>query len=358
MSAQRTALIVAGGTGGHIMPGLAVADVLVSRGWRVKWMGHPEKMEGRLVPAHGIEMAPLRFSGVRGKGPITLLKLPFLLLGAFGQAWKQLAGVRPDVILGMGGYVAFPAGVMGVLRGVPLVLHEQNAVAGMTNRGLAMIASRRLSGFPGVLRGADVVGNPVRNDLADMPLPATRYAGREGPLRLLVVGGSLGAQALNTTVPQALAKLPAGARPVVVHQAGEQHIQALREAYASAGVEADCRPFIDDMATELGQADLLICRAGAMTVAEVAAVGVAALFIPFPHAVDDHQTANARHLSESDAAWVRQQSELSADWLATWLGDRQRAELQAVAERARAHALPDAAARIADVCEQAARYPS
>ncbi len=355
---QRTALIVAGGTGGHIMPGLAVADELVSRGWRVKWMGHPEKMEGRLVPAHGIELVPLRFAGVRGKGPLTLVKLPFLLLRAFAQAWEQLAKVKPEVMLGMGGYVAFPAGVIGVLRGVPLVLHEQNAVAGLTNKALSWIATRTLSGFPGVLRNADVPGNPVRNDLAGMVPPAQRYAPRSGPLRVLVIGGSLGAQALNQTVPQALALIDAAQRPLVTHQAGEQHIQALQQAYAQAGVQADCLPFIDDMAQALSQADLLICRAGAMTVAEVAAVGVAALFVPFPHAVDDHQSANARHLSDDQAAWLQQQSDLTPQWLAQWLGERNRAELLATAERAHTHALPNAAADIADVCVAAARYPA
>ncbi|MEI2416915.1 undecaprenyldiphospho-muramoylpentapeptide beta-N-acetylglucosaminyltransferase [Orrella sp. JC864] len=355
---QRTALIVAGGTGGHIMPGLAVADELVSRGWRVKWMGHPEKMEGRLVPAHGIELVPLRFAGVRGKGLATLVKLPWMLLDAFWQAFGQLGKVKPDVMLGMGGYVAFPAGVMGVLRGVPLVLHEQNAVAGLANRALSWIATRRLSGFPGVLRKAAVVGNPVRHDLANMTPPASRYAQRSGPLRVVVVGGSLGAQALNQTVPQALALMPAESRPQVIHQAGEQHIQALRQAYAQAGVQAQCLPFIDDMAGALSQADLLICRAGAMTVAEVAAVGVAALFVPFPHAVDDHQSANARHLSEDQAAWLQPQSALTPQWLAGWLQALDRGTLRRTAERAHTHALPRAAADIADVCETAARYPA
>ncbi len=340
MTAARTILIMAGGTGGHIMPGLAVADVLRARGWRVMWLGNPDKMEGKLVPPRGIELVPLRFQGVRGKGASALLKLPFLLLRAFAQAWSRLADVRPDVVLGMGGYVAFPGGVIAALRGTPLVVHEQNAVAGTANKCLAKMSRRVLSGFPGVLPKGEAMGNPVRADLCALPDPAVRYASRSGPLRLLVVGGSLGAQALNIAVPQALARLPLERRPVVVHPAGEQHLPALQQAYAQAGV--------------MGDADLLICRAGAMTVSEVAAAGVAALFVPLPHAIDDHQTANARFLSDAEAAWLQPQSALTTEWLADWLAQRSRQELQAVAGRARAHAQPEAAAHIADVCEQAA----
>lgn len=350
-----TILIMAGGTGGHIMPGLAVAQVLRERGWRVLWLGNPDKMEGRLVPSHGIELVPMQFQGVRGRGVLALLKLPYLLARAGLQAWQRLSQVRPDVVLGMGGYVAFPGGMVASLRGMPLVVHEQNAVAGTANKWLAKRARRVLSGFPNVLPRAEVLGNPVRQDLAALPEPATRYASRSGPIRILVVGGSLGAQALNTVVPRALALMDPHSRPEVTHQAGAQHVQALRDGYAQAGVQADCRDFIDDMAAAMAQADLLICRAGAMTVAEVAAAGVAALFVPFPHAIDDHQTANARYLSDVQAAWLCPQVELTPDWLADWLGQRTRTELQSVAERARHHARPQAAADIADVCEQAAR---
>ncbi|WP_019936835.1 undecaprenyldiphospho-muramoylpentapeptide beta-N-acetylglucosaminyltransferase [Bordetella sp. FB-8] len=352
---QRTILIMAGGTGGHIMPGLAVAEVLRSRGWRVLWLGNPDKMEGKLVPARGFDLVPLRFAGVRGRGLGVQLRLPLTLVRALGQAWARLSQVRPDVVLGMGGYVAFPGGVAAALRGMPLVVHEQNAVAGTANRWLARLARRVLSGFPDVLPRGEALGNPVRADLCAQPAPAQRYASRTGPLCLLVVGGSLGAQALNDVLPKALAQLPAQSRPMVVHQAGEQHIQALRQAYADAGVQADCRAFIDDMAGAMGQADLLICRSGAMTVAEVAAVGAAALFVPFPHAIDDHQTANARYLSDAQAAWLQPQSSLTPEWLAEWLGRRSRSELQTVAERASARARPQAAIDIADVCEQAAK---
>lgn len=353
-----TILIMAGGTGGHIMPGLAVAEILRERGWQVRWLGNPEKMEGQLVPARGIELAPLFFQGVRGRGVAALLKLPLLLTRAVAQAWRHFSAIRPDVVLGMGGYVAFPGGVVAALRRTPMVVHEQNAVAGTANRWLARLSTRVLSGFPDVLPGAQDVGNPVRADVCRLAEPAQRYAERQGPLRILVVGGSLGAMALNTVVPQALARLPRQDRPQVTHQAGAQHLQALQESYAQAGVQADCVTFINDMAAALGQADLLICRAGAMTVAEVAAAGVAALFVPFPHAIDDHQTANARYLSDAQAAWLQPQSVLSAEWLADWLQQRSRNELQTVAQRARAQARPDAAAHIADVCVAAARRQS
>ncbi|WP_345252159.1 undecaprenyldiphospho-muramoylpentapeptide beta-N-acetylglucosaminyltransferase [Pigmentiphaga soli] len=347
-------MVMAGGTGGHIMPGLAVAGALRARGWNVVWMGHPEGMEARLVPQHGIPLAPVRFSGVRGKGPATLLKLPFTLLRGAGQALKALRAYRPDVVLGMGGYVALPGGLMAALRGIPLVLHEQNSVAGMTNRVLARVASKVLTAFPNALPG-EQTGNPVRPEVAAVADPAQRFAGRSGPLRLLVVGGSLGAQALNEVVPQALALLPAERRPIVVHQAGEKHLEALRAAYAAAGVQGDCRAFIDDMAAAYADADLVICRAGAMTVAEICAAGAAALFVPFPHAVDDHQTTNARYLSDAGAGWLQQQSALDAGWLADWLARRSRDELAATAARARALAHPRATERIADICEAAAR---
>jgi len=357
-AAPPLALIMAGGTGGHIMPGLAVADALLARGWRVQWLGHPERMEGRLVPAHGIALAPLRFSGVRGKGPAALLKLPFLLLAAFARAWRCLGALRPSVVVGMGGYAAFPGGMMAALRGVPLVVHEQNALAGTANRLLARVADRVLAGFPGALPRALEVGNPVRREVCAVAPPAERYAGRGGPLRLLVVGGSLGARALNETVPRALALMPEAARPRVLHQAGEQHIEALRGNYARAGVPAECTAFIRDMAAALAETDVVVCRAGAMTVSEVAAAGAAALFVPFPHAVDDHQTANARFLSDAGAAWLQPQDGLTPAWLAQWLQARSRAELLEVAARARAHARPDAAERIADACEKAAGIQS
>lgn len=347
-----TILIMAGGTGGHIMPGLAVADVLRARGWTVRWLGNPEKMEGQLVPVRGYELAPLYFAGLRGRGLRAKLVAPFLLLRAFMQAWKHFSNIRPSVVLGMGGYVSFPGGLVSALRAKPLVLHEQNAIAGMANRALAKMSTRVLTGFPGALPGAEVVGNPVRQEVVTLEAPTIRYAQRSGPLRVLVVGGSLGATALNELLPYAFAALPKEGRPKVIHQAGAQHIDTLTAAYQHAGAQAECVPFIEDMAHQLGLADLLICRAGAMTVAEVAAAGVAALFIPYPHAVDDHQMANAQFLSSEGAAWVMPQSTLTAPELARWLSERTRQELAEVAQRARQHARPMAAQRIADICEE------
>ncbi len=349
---ERTVLIMAGGTGGHIMPGLAVAREMKRRGWRVVWLGNPDRMEGRLVPAHGIDLLPLEFSGLRGKGLQAMIKLPFALLRASLQAGAALRESRPQVVLGMGGYAAFPGGLMAFLRRVPVVIHEQNAVAGTSNRWLARIARKVLVGFPGALPGAFMVGNPVRAELTALESPSQRYGSRQGALRLLVIGGSLGAQALNETVPAALALLPEAQRPVVIHQAGDKHLDSVRESYARVGVQAQCHAFIDDMAVALGEADFLICRAGAMTVAEVAAVGVAALFIPLPHAIDDHQTANARYLSDCRGGWMQPQADLSPAWLAQWIQERTRPELQHVAQHAQEHARVNAAQEIADACEQ------
>jgi UDP-N-acetylglucosamine--N-acetylmuramyl-(pentapeptide) pyrophosphoryl-undecaprenol N-acetylglucosamine transferase len=354
-SAQPTLMIAAGGTGGHIMPGLAVAEEMRRRGWRVVWLGHPERMEGKLVPAQGIDLEPLRFAGVRGKGLAAWLKLPFALLGAARQAGAALKRARPDAVLGMGGYVAFPAGLMARVKRVPLVVHEQNAVAGSANRWLAKLAQKVLVGCPGALPGALVVGNPVRPAVLQLPGAQERYAAREGVLRLLVLGGSLGARPLNQTVPEALALMPAHSRPHVVHQTGAEHADAVRAHYERLGVQAECHAFIDGIAHALGEADLLVCRAGAMTVAEVAAAGVAALFVPLPHAIDDHQRANARYLTECHGGWLQEQKDLTPRWLADWLAARTRAELSDVAQHAHQHASLQATQHIADACEQAAR---
>lgn len=350
-----TLLVMAGGTGGHIMPGLAVAHEMKQRGWQVIWLGNPERMEGQLVPRHGFELQALRFGGVRGKGLIALIKLPFTLLCACLQANGVFRRVRPDVVLGMGGYVAFPGGLVSAIRRVPLVVHEQNAVAGTANRWLARLAGKVMTGFPGALPGAVMVGNPVRADIARLVPPADRYADREGPLRVLVIGGSLGALILNTIVPEALKQLDPARRPEVRHQSGEQHLGVLQATYKKAGVQAECVAFIDDMAEAFAWADLVICRAGAMTVSEVAAAGVAALFVPLPHAIDDHQTANARYLTDCEGAWLRRQNEFTPEWLAQWIATQDRTALSQVAQHAYKHARPDATAHIADACVQAGR---
>jgi UDP-N-acetylglucosamine--N-acetylmuramyl-(pentapeptide) pyrophosphoryl-undecaprenol N-acetylglucosamine transferase len=348
---KRTLVIMAGGTGGHIMPGLAVADEMTRHGWRVVWMGNPEGMEARLVPEKGYEMAWVRFSALRGKGILRKLLLPFNLLRGFAQAFSHFGRLKPDVVLGMGGFISFPGGMMAVLRGIPLVLHEQNSIAGLANKVLAHIADRVLTGFPDVIPKGQWIGNPVRHDIAVLPAPTFRYNERQGKLRLLVIGGSLGAQALNETVPQALALLSADERPDVVHQAGEKHIEALRAAYAAAEVDANAVAFIEDMAGAYAWADVVICRAGALTIAELAAAGVASILVPFPHAVDDHQTANARFLARAGAAMLLPQSELTPERLAL-LRTLTRGQLLEMAEKARALARPDATTAVAQTCRE------
>ena len=348
---SRTLLIMAGGTGGHVMPGLAVAQEMRRRAWKVVWLGNPQGMEAALVPRHGIAMRPVDFGGLRGKGLATRLALPWNLLRACVQSARALRAEQPSVVLGMGGYVSFPGGLMARLTGRPLVLHEQNSVAGLANRVLARLASRVLVAFPDALRGAQWTGNPVREEILSIAAPAQRFAGRSGPLRLLVVGGSLGAQALNERLPAALALIDPVGRPQVVHQAGRGRAADVVQRYAQAGVTAEVREFIDDMAGELARADLVVCRAGAMTVAELAAVGVASVLVPFPHAVDDHQSGNARFLSERGAAWLLPQDQADPARLAHLLGGLTRARLLEMAELAREAARPDATREVADVCE-------
>ncbi|PLK47178.1 undecaprenyldiphospho-muramoylpentapeptide beta-N-acetylglucosaminyltransferase [Uliginosibacterium sp. TH139] len=343
-------LVMAGGTGGHIYPGIAVAEALRARGWQIAWMGNEDRMEGKLVPQRGYELAWIRFGALRGKGLLAKLLLPLNLLRGFWQALQAIRRVKPDVVLGMGGYVSFPGGMMAALLGKPLVVHEQNSVAGLANRVLASVADRVASGFPDVIRGGHWLGNPVRAEIAAIAEPTLRFSGRTGPLRILVVGGSLGAQALNTVVPQALGLLPPGERPLITHQSGASQIEALRAAYAVAGVEGELLPFIDNMAQRYAEADLVICRSGALTVAELAAAGVASVLVPFPHAVDDHQTGNARFLSERDAAILMPQSELTAQGLAGWLARVSRERLLEMARAARSCARPQAAAEVAELC--------
>ena len=348
----RCALVMAGGTGGHIFPGLAVAEALREAGWRVHWLGAPGSMESELVPPRGFAFEAVQFGGVRGKGLTTLALLPLRLLRAFWQSLQVVRRVQPDVVLGLGGYITFPGGMMGVLLGKPLVLHEQNSVAGLANKVLAQVADRVFTAFPAALRSAQWVGNPLRQTFTAQPSPAERFAGRTGPLKLLVMGGSLGAKALNDIVPQALALMPAEQRPQVTHQSGARQIDALRENYAKAGVEATLTPFIEDTAAAMAEADLVICRAGASTVTELAAVGVTALFVPFPFAVDDHQTTNARFLVDAGGGWLVPQSELSAEGLATRLKNLTRADLLACAEKAHMQKKTNATREVVMACEE------
>ena len=349
----RTALVMAGGTGGHIFPGLAVAEVLRSQGWHVHWLGAPApSMESQLVPAKGFAFEAVRFGGVRGKGLLTLALLPMRLLQAFWQSLQVIRRLRPDVLVGLGGYITFPGGMMGVLMGKPLVLHEQNSVAGMANKVLAHVADRVLCTFPKVLPKAQWVGNPMRDGFLNQPPPEARFAQRNGPLRVVVVGGSLGAQALNSGVPQALALMPRDQRPQVLHQGGVKHLKTLQDNYAQAGVDAELLPFIDDTASAFAQADLVICRAGASTVSELAAVGVAALLVPFPYAVDDHQTVNAQFLVSQAAGWMMPQSELTPEKLAAFLSRLDRAQLLHAAKQAYAVRKTTAAADVVQACAE------
>jgi len=350
---SRVALIMAGGTGGHIFPGLAVAAELRAAGWEVVWMGARGGMEERLVPPHGYRTAWIRARAARGKGIVQKLLLPANLLFSFWESLRHLRRIRPDVVLGLGGYVAFPGGMMASLLGRPLALHEQNAIAGLANRVLAGVSDKVMVAFPGALKDAEWTGNPVRAEIAAIASPESRFAGRSGPLRIMVVGGSLGAQALNEALPKALALLQE--RPLVVHQAGEKHLETLQANYASAGVDGQLLAFIDDMAACYAEADLVICRAGAVTVAELSAGGMASILVPFPHAVDDHQTANARFLADQGAAILIQQRDLAPDKLAALIGSLDRARLLEMARKARALGKPEAANVVARRCIQLAQ---
>jgi UDP-N-acetylglucosamine--N-acetylmuramyl-(pentapeptide) pyrophosphoryl-undecaprenol N-acetylglucosamine transferase len=355
MSKRKTILIMAGGTGGHIFPGLAVADYMKAQGWQVAWLGAPHSMESELVPKHGYPIGLVDFYGLRGKGLWRKLTLPFSLLFALWQCLFVYAQYRPSVVLGMGGYITVPGGLMAVLLRRPLVVHEQNAIAGMSNKLLARYAKRVMSGFPEVLPGAQWCGNPVREAIASLPDPAQRYGTREGGLNVLVIGGSLGAKVFNERLPKALALLAPEARPHVLHQSGKLHYEAALAAYREAGVDAMVAPFVDNMAFYYEQADLVVCRAGALTVSELAAAGLASILVPFPHAVDDHQTVNARFLSDRGAAVLLPQKEMTPAKLAELLRDMTRERALDMARAARAAAQPESARRVAEACMEVAK---
>ena len=360
VGAMNCALVMAGGTGGHIFPGLALAEALRDKGWRVCWLGgngsaSQPSMESKLVPPRGFVFESIDFSGVRGKGLSTLAFLPLRLLKAFWQSISVIRRVKPDVVIGLGGYIAFPAGMMSVLLGKPLVLHEQNSVAGMVNKVLAIVADRVFTAFPNAIGKGEWIGNPLRAAFTAQPGPEQRFTNRSGPLRLLVVGGSLGARALNTIVPQALALIPVAQRPVVTHQSGATQIDELRRNYLAAGVDATLTPFIDDTASAFADADLVVCRAGASTVTEIAAVGAAALFVPFPSAVDDHQTSNAKFLVDQGGGQLVQQRDLTPSLLADMLQKTERHVLMNHGLRAKSMQKTDAVAIMVAACEELAK---
>jgi UDP-N-acetylglucosamine--N-acetylmuramyl-(pentapeptide) pyrophosphoryl-undecaprenol N-acetylglucosamine transferase len=350
-------LIMAGGTGGHIFPGLAVADVLKQRHIPVRWLGAEGGMEASTVPKAGIELDLVAITGLRGKGIMRWIRMPLMLMRAVWQARRLLEANRPGCAVSFGGYAAAPGGIAAWTKGIPVVVHEQNRVPGMTNRLLARFSRKILQGFPGTFP-SDVSavdsGNPVRREVAALPAPQTRLAGRSGPIRVLVTGGSQGAQILNLTVPAALKQLSENIDIEIRHQAGAKRVDEATEAYAEAGVDADIQPFINDMAGAYAWADLVICRSGALTVAELAAAGVASLLVPFAHAVDDHQTRNAEYLSFANAAVILPQTSLDArklaDALEPLLSDRQL--LLAMAEAARSQALPNAAEKVVEACSE------
>lgn len=350
-------LIMAGGTGGHVFPALAVARELRRRGWQVSWMGAPESFEAHTVPAAGFPLVTVAAHRLRGQGVGGLVLTPFRLTRAVIQAWRQLGRLRPQVVLGMGGFVTAPGGLASRLRGIPLVIHEQNTVPGMANRWLARFASRVLEAFPGSFPPATraiATGNPVRAELLQLPEPEARFADRHGPIRLLVLGGSLGAQALNEQVPAALAEAALGLE--VRHQAGRGKAQATKAAYREVGVEAEVTEFVEQMAKAYAWADLVVCRAGALTVSELAAVGLGAVLVPYPHAVDDHQTRNAGYLVEAGAARLLPQQELTSASLAGLLRElcADRATLLEMSRRARALGRPDATREVAEQCMEVA----
>ena len=352
---NKTLMVMAGGTGGHVYPAMAVADYLKAKGWHIVWLCTEGGMENRLIASKDYQKAMITMRGVRGKGLLSWVLLPVKLSIALVQSYNAIAKFQPNLVLGMGGFAAFPGGLMAWISRKPLVIHEQNSVAGLTNKTLAHFAKRVLAAFPAAFGSkALLVGNPVRADITEIVSPVARLEDHKGKLRLLVVGGSLGAQALNDVLPKALAELKPEQRPIVVHQAGEKHITTLQANYRAAGVSADAQAFIKDMAAMYSWADIVICRAGALTVAEVSAAGVASVLVPFPHAVDDHQTSNAHYLSEAGAAILISQTEFTVAKVVTLLQNLTRKQCLAMAIKARELGKPEATATVANICMELA----
>jgi UDP-N-acetylglucosamine--N-acetylmuramyl-(pentapeptide) pyrophosphoryl-undecaprenol N-acetylglucosamine transferase len=359
MSNQHRFLMMAGGTGGHVFPALATARALEAKGHQIFWIGASGGMEERLIGDADIPLSLIHVSGLRGKGKLALLMAPFRLVRALGEAYTVMRRIRPDCVVGMGGFVSGPGGIAAWLMRVPLVIHEQNAIAGMTNRILARFANVVLEAFPGSFEPGVITrctGNPVRDDLTRLSSPGKRLAARRGSMNLLVIGGSLGAQVFNDQLPEALAMLAGNERPTVRHQCGQRHVSAARTAYEQHNVEASVEPFIKDMAEAYSWADLVLCRSGALTVSELCTVGIGAVLVPFPYAVDDHQTKNGKQMVSAGAAILIPESRLTPTVLAETLGDlmSDRTRLITMAEAAQALARPDATERVVNYCLEAA----
>ncbi|MDR0805696.1 MAG: undecaprenyldiphospho-muramoylpentapeptide beta-N-acetylglucosaminyltransferase [Enterobacteriaceae bacterium] len=349
---QKRLMVMAGGTGGHVFPGLAVAHDLMAQGWEVRWLGTADRMEADLVPKHGIEIDFITISGIRGKGITATLLAPLRIFRAVRQAKAIMRNYKPDVVLGMGGYVSGPGGLAAWLCGIPVVLHEQNGIAGLTNRWLAKIAKRVLQAFPGAFPNAEVVGNPVRTDVLALPTPEIRLSERTGAIRVLVIGGSQGARILNQTMPQAAERL--GDKITIWHQVGKGSLDSVKQDYAQRGLtEHDITEFIDDMASAYAWADVVVCRSGALTVSEIAAAGLPAIFVPFMHK-DRQQYWNALPLEKAGAAKIIEQPQFNADSLTAALEELNRSGLLAMAIEARAIAIPDATARVSAVVKSVA----
>lgn len=350
-----TLMVMAGGTGGHVYPAMAVADYMQAQGWEVVWLATEGGMENKLIEGKNYRKAMITMRGVRGKGLLGWVLLPIKLATALKQSYAAIQQNQPTVVLGMGGFAAFPGGIIAKFLGKPLVIHEQNSIAGLTNKTLAVFANRVLAAFPSAFGNrAYLAGNPIRHEITELPSPQQRYGGRTGNLKLLILGGSLGATALNEVIPKALAKLPKEVRPEVIHQAGEKHLIKLEANYIEAGVKAETKAFINNMAEMYGWADLVVCRAGALTVAELACVGVASVLVPFPYAVDDHQTYNAKYLSDVGAAKLIQQKDLSVLVATEVINNLTREICLQMAIKAKQLAKPEATSVVAKICMETA----
>jgi UDP-N-acetylglucosamine--N-acetylmuramyl-(pentapeptide) pyrophosphoryl-undecaprenol N-acetylglucosamine transferase len=349
---SKQVLIAAAGTGGHIFPGLAIAEALKLNGWNVTWLGTKVGMENRIIPQRNFHFESIDFGGTRGKGLLTWLLMPFRLLKACIDCGFIVIRTKPNLIIGFGGYVTLPAGLAARSLGKPLMIHEQNSVIGLSNKVLAYLTKHVFTAFPHVIGKAVVSGNPLRTEFLNMDEPEFRFANRSGPLRILIVGGSLGAKFLNETVPNAIQLIEIKKRPHITHQSGRDQFDALKKLYEALDVDADVVPFIDNTAEAFAHADLIICRAGASTVTEIAAVGAAAIFVPLPSAVDDHQTQNAMYLVRNEAAWLQPQRELTSEKLASEILKMDRDILLKAAKKSKKLCIPNTINVMVDACEE------